>query len=69
MAYPISKGQLINFVAFVSHFERENTKFGGPWFTPTDKEEMARHFRGWEPEVQVLVNVIGTYFCHREFDR
>ncbi|KAF7770266.1 hypothetical protein Agabi119p4_6240 [Agaricus bisporus var. burnettii] len=56
VAYPISGGKMINFAAFVARHEKENTKFDGPWFAPAEKEELAKHFRGWEPEVQMLVN-------------
>lgn len=48
---------MINFAAFVARHEKENTKFDGPWFAPAEKEELAKHFIGWEPEVQMLVNV------------
>ncbi|KAJ3576558.1 hypothetical protein NP233_g350 [Leucocoprinus birnbaumii] len=58
VAYPISRGKLINFVAFVSRHEKENTKFNGPWVTQTGPEELAAWFNNWEPEVQALINCV-----------
>lgn len=58
ITYPISKGKLINFVAFVSRHDKENTKFNGPWVAQTGREEIIGRFRSWEPEVQALINCI-----------
>ena len=57
IAYPISKGKMVNFVAFKSHHDLENTRFNGPWVCPTDSAEFSATFRTWEPEVQALVDV------------
>lgn len=57
IAYPISKGKMVNFVAFKSHHDLENTRFNGPWVCATDSAEFAATFRTWEPEVQALVDV------------
>lgn len=57
IAYPISHGKMINFVAFKSQHEMEGSKFNGPWVCVTDKAEFASWFRDWEPEVQALVDV------------
>lgn len=61
IAYPISRGKLINFVAFISRHDKENTKFDGPWVAQADQGEFAGRFSRWEPEVQALVNVS---LCH-----
>ncbi|KAF9454477.1 FAD/NAD(P)-binding domain-containing protein [Macrolepiota fuliginosa MF-IS2] len=58
IAYPISRGKLINFVAFISRHDKENSKFSGPWVTPTEREEMASTFKRWEPEVQALIDCV-----------
>ncbi|KXN84136.1 Salicylate hydroxylase [Leucoagaricus sp. SymC.cos] len=58
IAYPISRGKLINFVAFVSQPHKENTRFNGPWVSQVGSEEMAARFRKWEPEVQALIHCV-----------
>ncbi|KIJ98994.1 hypothetical protein K443DRAFT_189327 [Laccaria amethystina LaAM-08-1] len=58
IAYPISKGKLVNFVAFKSHHDLENTRFNGPWVCVTESAEFAATFRTWEPEVQALVDCV-----------
>ena len=59
IAYPISHGKFVNFVAFKAQHELEHTKFPGSWVCSTDKSEFASLFRNWEPEVQALVDVGG----------
>ncbi|PPQ94686.1 hypothetical protein CVT25_009541 [Psilocybe cyanescens] len=58
IAYPISHGKMINFVAFKSQHDMEGTKFNGPWVCVTDKAEFSSWFRDWEPEVQALVDCV-----------
>ncbi|KAF8961501.1 hypothetical protein BDZ97DRAFT_1664184 [Flammula alnicola] len=58
IAYPISHGKMINFVAFKSQHDLENTKFNGSWVCPTDKNEFISLFRNWEPEVQALLDCV-----------
>ncbi|KAJ7304548.1 hypothetical protein DFH08DRAFT_985774 [Mycena albidolilacea] len=50
IAYPISHGKMINFVAFVCRHDLENTKFDGPWMGPSDTSQFAGLFAHWEPE-------------------
>lgn len=57
MAYPISKGKTINFVAFTLRHDLENTRYDGPWVGPGDKAQFAALFADWEPEVQALLHV------------
>ena len=57
IAYPISRGTMINFVAFKTQYDLENSKFTGPWVTFSEKSELIKIFRGWESEVQALVDV------------
>lgn len=48
---------MINFVAFTSRHDLENTTFGAPWFAVTDKSAFESNFSSWEPEVQALMDV------------
>ncbi|KAJ7031865.1 hypothetical protein C8F04DRAFT_1109318 [Mycena alexandri] len=56
IAYPISHGKTINFVAFICRHDLENTEFDGPWVEPGDKSQFAQIFAHWEPDVQALVH-------------
>ncbi|KDR80975.1 hypothetical protein GALMADRAFT_1117498 [Galerina marginata CBS 339.88] len=58
IAYPISHGKMVNFVAFKSQHEMEYSKFNGPWVCPTDKSEFVSTFKHWEPEVQALLDCV-----------
>ncbi|KAF8217130.1 salicylate hydroxylase [Mycena galopus ATCC 62051] len=58
IAYPISHGKMINFVAFISRHDLENTKFDGPWVGSSDPSEFAAMFAHWEPEVQALIQCV-----------
>lgn len=58
IAYPICQGKVINFVAFTSRHDLENSKFNGPWSCLCDKSEFVSVFRGWEPEVQALLDCV-----------
>ena len=57
IAYPICRGTMVNFVAFKSQHDLENSKYNGAWVCCTEKSELINIFRGWEPEVQALINV------------
>ncbi|KAJ7065673.1 hypothetical protein C8F01DRAFT_1126365 [Mycena amicta] len=58
IAYPISQGKMINFVAFTCRHDLENTRFDGPWVAPGDKSQFAGLFANWEPEVQALLHCV-----------
>ncbi|KAF9563568.1 FAD/NAD(P)-binding domain-containing protein [Agrocybe pediades] len=58
IAYPIARGKMVNFVAFKSQHELENSKFNGPWVCTTEKAEFMSSFRNWEPEVQALLDCV-----------
>ncbi|KAJ7736563.1 hypothetical protein DFH07DRAFT_99322 [Mycena maculata] len=58
IAYPISQGKMINFVAFDCRHDLENTPFNGPWVGPGDKSHFAQIFAHWEPEVQALLHCV-----------
>ncbi|KAJ4490652.1 hypothetical protein J3R30DRAFT_3751372 [Lentinula aciculospora] len=55
IAYRISGGQLINFVAFVIQHKLENTKFNGPWMSTVEPSAFSTSFAHWEPDVQALI--------------
>jgi hypothetical protein len=57
MAYPISRGRLINFVAFEVNPDEEGTHFGGASITNAEPRHLATLFRGWEREVGELIQV------------
>ena len=57
IAYPISRGTMVNFVAFKSRHDLENSKYNGSWFCFCEKSELINTFKGWEHEVQALMDV------------
>ena len=48
---------MVNFVAFKSRHDLENSKFNGAWVCFSEKSDLINAFRGWEHEVQALVDV------------
>lgn len=59
MSYPISQGRLVNLIAFVTIAGGEGQKLDGPAVVDVAREEVLEAYRGWEPEVQVLLKVSG----------
>ncbi|KII84074.1 hypothetical protein PLICRDRAFT_46407 [Plicaturopsis crispa FD-325 SS-3] len=55
VAYPISKGETVNFVAFRTSHELKGTEFNGPWVTNVSAQEFQAGFDGWEAEVTQLL--------------
>ncbi|KAF9064305.1 FAD/NAD-P-binding domain-containing protein [Rhodocollybia butyracea] len=55
IAYPISSGTLINFLAFDTDPDGEGKEFQGKWVCDTPKEEVLNLYKGWEPCVQSLL--------------
>ena len=55
--YPISCGTLVNFAAFRSRYDKENTTFNGDWVQDVSREEFFADFSGWEPDVHNLIQV------------
>jgi hypothetical protein len=64
IAYPISRSTMVNFVAFKLQHDLENSKYNGAWVCFSEKSELINIFRGWEPEVQALVDV-----CQKSYER
>ncbi|KAM5530141.1 hypothetical protein V8D89_016197 [Ganoderma adspersum] len=56
--YPISCGTLVNFAAFRSRYDKENTTFNGDWVQDVSREEFFADFTGWEPEVHSLIQAV-----------
>lgn len=55
---------MINFVAFVSKHELENTEYDGPWMSiinrgadPEAFKNAFSAFEGWEEDVQAMIDV------------
>ena len=57
VAYPVSKGAIINVVSLVHDDTREETRHEGPWFENVSNAEVLSVFQGFEPEVQALLEV------------
>lgn len=62
LAYRISGGTLVNFVAFVSRHHLENTNFNGPWMSTVEPAVFSSLFAHWEPDVQALIAVSTALF-------
>ncbi|KAL5522589.1 hypothetical protein ACEPAG_8606 [Sanghuangporus baumii] len=63
IVYPVTKGKIINVVAFVSQPEREGTSYNNPWVTSREKSEVIAAYEGWEAEVQQLVQCMDSPSC------
>jgi salicylate hydroxylase len=57
LAYSISQGKLINFVAFHTRHDLENTPLQGNPASIADLEEFISLFSHWEPEARILLTV------------
>lgn len=57
VSYPISQGRTINLVIFITIPDGEDTLLDGPAVVDATKEEVLEHYKGWEPEIQSLLNV------------
>jgi len=58
VVFPISGGQIINVVAFVSKVENEGKPLDGLDIKEATTEEVLEHFSGWEEEVIQLLGSI-----------
>lgn len=57
VVYPISQGQIINVVAFYSNPDDEGQPLEGPVVREATQQEMMNVYKGWESEVQTLLEV------------
>ena len=56
---------LVNLVAFVSWPDKVGTIYEGKMVEETSKEELFKHYEGWEEEAQQLLQVTSAYFLPR----
>ena len=63
VSYPISRGTLVNLVAFVTIPTAEGTPLPGPAMIDNiKKEDVLNAYEGWEPEVKELLEVRNGFF-------
>ncbi|CCL98472.1 uncharacterized protein FIBRA_00470 [Fibroporia radiculosa] len=65
--YPVSKGSLLNVVAFSTNPENEGTFVPQPWVKMSSKEQLLAEYQGWDPETQALLNCadnVSTWILH-----
>ncbi|EIM84251.1 FAD/NAD-P-binding domain-containing protein [Stereum hirsutum FP-91666 SS1] len=55
MAFPIARGDLVNFLGFVSRPVEEGVALDRKWTAEATKQEVQGYFEGWEPAVQSLL--------------
>ncbi|EGO00194.1 hypothetical protein SERLA73DRAFT_107208 [Serpula lacrymans var. lacrymans S7.3] len=58
VSYSISKGDIVNVVAFSSQPDKDGTHYDGPWVTDCTQEEFLQCYAGWEPEVETMLKCI-----------
>ncbi|KAF9541153.1 FAD/NAD(P)-binding domain-containing protein, partial [Agrocybe pediades] len=58
VVYPISQGQQINVAALVLNPEKKGTYVDGPVVQQSKREDIIRHYQGWEEDVEVLLKHI-----------
>ncbi|KAJ8597696.1 FAD/NAD(P)-binding domain-containing protein [Rhizopogon salebrosus TDB-379] len=55
VAYPISKGTMINVAAFVSDKQKAGTPFEGRWVSEVSREEIEKAYQDFEPAAKSLL--------------
>lgn len=55
VAYSISQGRIVNFVAFATDPEKDDADYGVEWVAPCTKKEVVDCFADWEPEAVELL--------------
>ncbi|KAJ6596645.1 FAD/NAD(P)-binding domain-containing protein [Mycena sp. CBHHK59/15] len=58
VSYSIAQGRIVNFVAFASDQQKQDTEYGTEWVSKCSKHEVLDCFSGWEPEVSQLLERI-----------
>ncbi|KAH9951522.1 FAD/NAD-P-binding domain-containing protein [Amylocystis lapponica] len=58
VSYSISRGSVVNVVAFASKPEKAASTFEGSWVTDCSRDEMLSCYADWEPEVTELLKSI-----------
>lgn len=57
MSYGIAGGDICNVVAMITDRSAEGREYDGPWVTECSEQELRDSYKGWEPEVDVLLQV------------
>lgn len=57
VSYSISRGSVVNVVAFASRPELDSTSYDQEWVVNCTKEELLECYDGWEPEVMDIIKV------------
>ncbi len=65
MAYPVRRGELLNYVGFVPTDEHMKES----WSAPGDPAALAAEFAGWDPVVGMLLSHVTTCFRWGVYDR
>ncbi|EPS94143.1 hypothetical protein FOMPIDRAFT_1033475 [Fomitopsis schrenkii] len=58
VSYSISRGSVVNVVAFASRPELDSTSYDQEWVVNCTKEELLECYDGWEPEVMDIIKCI-----------
>jgi len=58
--YPVAGGRSFNFLAFSSDPDRQEEWRSNDWVVEANHEELAAHFKDFEPEAQSIIKVKGT---------
>ncbi|RPD62098.1 FAD/NAD(P)-binding domain-containing protein [Lentinus tigrinus ALCF2SS1-7] len=58
ITYPISSGRILNVGGGVDFPEKESKPYDGPWTAPVSREDIVKHFKGWEQDVQEVLKYI-----------
>ncbi|WP_216354274.1 FAD-dependent monooxygenase [Gordonia sp. i37] len=65
LVYPVRRGELINYVAFVP----STRELAESWSAPGDPDELRRSFEGWDPVVTGLLERVETTHWWGLYDR
>lgn len=55
----IKNGTALNVIFFTADFSQEHGEHPGEWVRKADKSEFAGMFKGWEPEVEAMLDCVG----------
>lgn len=65
MVFPVRSGTLLNYVGFVP----TTNETAESWSAVGDRDELARSFAGWDPEITKLLDKVETCFWWGLYDR
>src|ERR1700753_1081112 len=64
ISYPIAQGRLINLIGFCTVPKAKPSRFEGRWAQDATKEEIMEEYKGWDDEVQQLIQVRAVEAMH-----